>query len=168
MDRLTSTALQAGQPWPLGAHFDGKGVNFAIFSAHARTLELCLFDSTGSHELERLRLPGHSGDIWHGYLPGAQPGLIYGLRAHGPWRPERGHRFDASKLLLDPYARDIVGDFIDGSTANTSSLRSSLTFSFSSTRPLASSTPFRSVMICSMALRLSGSSALVGFATTSV
>jgi len=112
MDRLTSTALQAGQPWPLGAHFDGKGVNFAVFSAHARTMELCLFDNTGNHELERLRLAGHSGDIWHGYLPGAQPGLIYGLRAHGPWRPDRGHRFDASKLLLDPYARDIVGDFI--------------------------------------------------------
>lgn len=112
MDRLNAAALQTGQPWPLGAHFDGHGINFAVFSAHAQAIELCLFDTTGTHELTRLRLRGHTGDIWHGYLPGVQPGLVYGLRAHGPWHPDRGHRFDASKLLLDPYARDIVGEFI--------------------------------------------------------
>jgi len=102
-------AITQGQPWPLGASFDGHGVNFAIFSAHAQAMDLCLFDATGTQELARLRLPAHTSDVWHGYLPGAQPGQVYGLRAHGPWRPDRGHRFDASKLLLDPYARDIVG-----------------------------------------------------------
>lgn len=95
----------------MGAHFDGHGVNFAVFSTHAEAMELCLFDAEGKQELARLPLPCHTVDVWHGYLPGAQPGLVYGLRAHGPWRPDRGHRFDASKLLLDPYARDIVGQF---------------------------------------------------------
>ena len=100
--------LQAGRPWPLGATVDGDGVNFAVFSAHASQLDLCLFDAAGQLEIERLPLPGRSGDIWHGRLPGAGPGLVYGLRAHGPWRPDRGHRFNANKLLLDPWAREIV------------------------------------------------------------
>ena len=104
--------LQPGRPWPLGSHFDGRGVNFAVFSANATGIELCLFDNEGAHEIGRLPLPQCSTNVWHGYLPQAQPGLVYGLRAHGPWRPDQGHRFDASKLLLDPYARDIVGDFI--------------------------------------------------------
>ncbi len=112
MDRLNSTSLLTGHPWPLGAHFDGNGINFAVFSANALTIELCIFDFTGTQELARLHLPGHTSDVWHGYMRGAQPGLIYGFRAHGPWRPDQGHLFDASKLLLDPYARDIVGDFI--------------------------------------------------------
>ena len=103
--------MQAGQPWPMGAHWDGKGVNFAVFSAHAQSMVLCLFDKTGTIETGRYALPAHSSDVWHGYLPDAQPGLIYGLRAHGPWRPDRGHRFNAAKLLLDPYAREVVGSF---------------------------------------------------------
>jgi glycogen operon protein len=74
-------------------------------------VELCLFDSSGNTETLRVPLPAQSGDIWHGYLPGAQPGLIYGLRAHGAWRPDRGHRFNPNKLLLDPWAREIVGRF---------------------------------------------------------
>ena len=107
MDRL-SGVLQAGRAWPLGARWDGSGVNFAVFSANASALELCLFDRSGARETQRLLLPGHSGDVWHGYLPAAAPGLVYGLRAHGPWRPERGHRFNPRKLLLDPWAREIV------------------------------------------------------------
>ena len=111
MEGLIAKGLQAGHPWPMGAHFDGHGINFAVFSAHAQSMDLCLFDAGGTRELARLPLPGHTTNVWHGYLPGAQPGLVYGLRAHGPWRPDKGHRFDASKLLLDPYARDILGDF---------------------------------------------------------
>jgi glycogen debranching enzyme GlgX len=111
MERLIATHLRIGNPWPMGAHFDGHGVNFAVFSSHAQAMDLCLFDAEGTQELARLPLVGHSVDVWHGYLPGAQPGLVYGLRAHGPWRPDKGHRFDTSKLLLDPYAREIVGNF---------------------------------------------------------
>jgi glycogen debranching enzyme GlgX len=104
-------ALLPGRPWPLGATWDGQGVNFAVFSAHAQALALCLFDDDGTLETSRLMLPAHTNDVWHGYLPGAAPGLIYGLRAHGLWRPDRGHRFNPYKLLLDPYARDVVGNF---------------------------------------------------------
>ncbi len=108
---MSAPTLQRGHPWPLGAHWDGQGVNFAVFSAHAQRVEVCVFDAEGRHELARHVLPAHSHDVWHGYLPGAGPGLVYGLRAHGPWRPERGHRFNPHKLLLDPYAREVVGRF---------------------------------------------------------
>ncbi|MEO7160519.1 MAG: glycogen debranching protein GlgX [Polaromonas sp.] len=104
-------ALRPGRPWPLGATWDGHGINFAVFSAHAQAMALCLFDDSGTVEVSRLMLPAHTNDIWHGYLPGAAPGLIYGLRADGFWRPDRGHRFNPHKLLLDPYAREVVGDF---------------------------------------------------------
>jgi glycogen debranching enzyme GlgX len=108
---ILSAHLLPGRPWPLGAHFDGKGINFAVVSAHASAMELCLFSTDGSSELARLALPARSNDVWHGYLPGAQPGLVYGLRAHGPWQPDLGSKFNANKLLLDPYARFIVGEF---------------------------------------------------------
>lgn len=105
------TPLQAGRPWPLGAHWDGHGINFAVFSDHAQGIDLCLFDDAGTQQHSRTALPGRTQQVWHGYLPGAQPGLLYGLRAHGPWQPERGQRFNSNKLLLDPYAREIVGRF---------------------------------------------------------
>ena len=114
MQSLSTLALGRGRPWPLGAHWDGLGVNFAVFSAHAHHIELCLFDAEGKEELSRTVLRGHTQDVWHGYLAGAAPGLVYGLRAHGPWRPDRGHRFNPHKLLLDPYAREIVGQFEGG------------------------------------------------------
>ncbi|MBX3670486.1 MAG: glycogen debranching protein GlgX [Rhodocyclaceae bacterium] len=104
-------SMRRGRAWPLGAHWDGAGVNFAVFSQVAQKVELCLFDSTGRIEQSRTPLPGHSHDIWHGYLPAARSGLVYGLRVHGPWRPDRGHRCNPNKVLLDPYAREIVGDF---------------------------------------------------------
>jgi glycogen debranching enzyme len=103
-----SVVLQPGLPYPMGASVDAAGVNFAVFSEHASVIELCLFDSSGTQELSRTPLPCRSGDVWHGHLAGAQAGLVYGLRAHGSWRPERGHRFNPHKLLLDPWAREIV------------------------------------------------------------
>ncbi len=108
---MTALRLERGRPAPLGARVDGDGVNFAVFSEHAESIELCLYDDRGERETARLALPARSGDIWHGRLPGAGAGLVYGLRAHGPWRPDDGHRFNAAKLLLDPYAREIVGRF---------------------------------------------------------
>jgi glycogen operon protein len=102
--------LLPGIPYPLGATWDGLGINFAVFSANAHRIELCLFDPAGRREIERHTLPECTDEVWHGYLPEARPGLIYGYRAHGPYEPQRGHRFNPHKLLLDPYARRIVGD----------------------------------------------------------
>jgi isoamylase len=101
--------LEAGSPYPLGATFDGLGVNFAVFSAHAERIELCIFDREGRRELARYDLPEWTDEVWHGYLPDALPGLVYGFRAHGPYKPEEGHRFNPNKLLLDPYAKELVG-----------------------------------------------------------
>ena len=105
---LRRLRLEAGRPWPLGATTEAGGVNFAVFSAHASRVDLCLFDERGEQELARLPLPACTGDVWHGRLPGAGAGLVYGLRAEGPWRPDHGHRFNPHKLLLDPWAREIV------------------------------------------------------------
>ena len=101
--------LEAGLPYPLGATPDGLGTNFAVFSANAEKMELCLFDPRGRREVARLALPECTDEVWHGYLPGAFEGLLYGYRAHGPYDPARGHRFNPSKLLLDPYARQLTG-----------------------------------------------------------
>lgn len=105
------TQLQAGNASPLGAAFDGHGVNFTLFSANAEQVVLCLFDEDGNEE--RHLLPSRTGDIWHGYLPGARPGLQYGYRVHGPWSPALGHRFNPEKLLLDPCARQVTGEVPD-------------------------------------------------------
>ncbi|HEY3636826.1 MAG TPA: glycogen debranching protein GlgX, partial [Rhizomicrobium sp.] len=102
--------LDRGKPYPLGASWDGLGVNFAVFSAHATRMELCIFDAAGRREIARYDLPEHSEDVWHGYLPQAKPGLVYGFRAHGPYDPHNGLRFNPNKLLLDPYARRLVGN----------------------------------------------------------
>jgi isoamylase len=101
--------ILAGEPSPLGATFDGEGTNFALFSAHATAVELCLYDSAGEHELARLTLPERTHDIWHGYVPGVRPGSCYGYRVHGPFQPHAGHRFNPHKLLLDPYAPRLAG-----------------------------------------------------------
>ncbi|WP_288429449.1 glycogen debranching protein GlgX [uncultured Agrobacterium sp.] len=104
------SSIQPGDFTRLGANFDGEGVNFAIFSAHAERVELCLFDETGKTEIERITLPEFTNEIWHGYIPGLKPGALYGYRVHGPYDPENGHRFNPNKLLVDPYARELVGD----------------------------------------------------------
>ena len=101
--------LSEGLPYPLGATWDGCGVNFALFSANAAKVELCLFDIDGRRELERIKLPEYTDEVWHGYLPDARPGTVYGFRVHGPYEPEQGHRFNPNKLLLDPYAKTLVG-----------------------------------------------------------
>ena len=110
MSRKRSPApsrISEGHPFPLGATWDGLGVNFALFSAHATKVELCLFDARGEKEIERIELPEYTDEIWHGYLPDAHPGQIYGYRVHGPYEPDAGHRFNPNKLLLDPYAKPV-------------------------------------------------------------
>jgi glycogen operon protein len=103
------TNLEMGAPYPLGANWDGLGVNFAVYSGNAERVELCLFDAEGKHQVARLPLPCFTGEIWHGYLPQAKTGLVYGYRAYGPYEPKNGHRFNPNKLLLDPYARALAG-----------------------------------------------------------
>src|SRR5262249_34666080 len=98
-----------GQPYPLGATWDGAGVNFAIFSENATGVELCLFDATGAApETARIRLTEQTDQVWHAYLPEARPGQLYGYRVYGPYEPSAWHRFNPAKLLLDPYAKAIA------------------------------------------------------------
>ena len=111
MSNSLPSRLDPGTPYPLGATWDGLGVNFAVFSANAEQVDLCLFDPAGHKELARLPLPECTDEIWHGYLPGAHPGTVYGLRAYGPYLPQYGHRFNPAKLLIDPYAKKLTGSF---------------------------------------------------------
>src|SRR2546425_765840 len=104
--------LSAGTSARLGASWDGRGTNFALFSANAQRVELCLFDPQGRRELERIELPERTEDVWHGYLNDVAPGQLYGYRVYGPYAPERGHRFNANKLLLDPYAKRLSGRLV--------------------------------------------------------
>src|SRR3569832_2493996 len=106
---LRRSRITEGKPFPLGATWDGLGVNFALFSAYATKVELCLFDDSGETELERIELPEYTDEVWHGYLPSARPGTVYGYRVHGPSEPDAGHRFNPNKLLLDPYAKQLIG-----------------------------------------------------------
>jgi isoamylase len=100
--------LRPGEPLPLGAHWDGQGTNFSVFSEVAERIDLCLFDEHGVET--RVALPERTAFCWHGYLPGIGPGQQYGYRVHGPWEPERGLRCNPAKLLVDPYARALEGD----------------------------------------------------------
>lgn len=103
-------AVWPGRPYPQGATWDGEGVNFALFSEHAEAVELCLFDRRGRREIQRIRLREQTDRVWHCYLPEARPGQLYGYRVYGPYQPQQGHRFNPNKLLLDPYAKSIVGN----------------------------------------------------------
>ncbi len=105
----TFSAVWPGKPFPRGATWDGEGVNFALFSENAERVELCLFDSSGHEEIQRIELHEQTDLIWHCYLPEARPGQLYGYRVYGPYDPSRGHRFNPNKLLIEPYAKDIVG-----------------------------------------------------------
>ncbi len=95
-----------GQPYPLGATWTGLGVNFAIYSAHATKVELCLFESAEARRPSVcVPLPEHTDMVWHGHFPDIHPGQLYGYRVHGPYEPARGHRFNPNKIVLDPYAK---------------------------------------------------------------
>ena len=102
-------SVRPGRAYPLGPSWDGRGVNFALFSAHAERVELCLFDDTGQQETARIELPQYTNQVFHGYVADIGPGQLYGYRVHGPYDPARGHRFNPNKLLIDPYARALFG-----------------------------------------------------------
>ena len=108
-DSQRFTAVWPGRAYPRGATWDGEGVNFAVFSEHAEKVELCLFDESGRRERQRIELRERTDEVWHCYLPEARPGQAYGWRVHGPYRPEDGQRFNPNKLVLDPYAKELVG-----------------------------------------------------------
>lgn len=112
MINASANELLPGKHWPLGASLHPQGVNFAVFSAHATAVELCLFDADGQHEVVRLSLPARTDDVWHAFLPGCRAGQVYGYRVYGPYEPTAGHRFNPHKLLLDPYAKKWHGNYI--------------------------------------------------------
>ncbi len=109
MADVRRSPVREGLPYPIGATWDGKGTNFALFSANATSVEICLFDGSGNRETDRIELPEYTDQIFHGYLPDVGPGTFYGYRVHGPYAPDAGHRFNPNKLLLDPYARAHAG-----------------------------------------------------------
>lgn len=105
-------ALYPGKVYPMGATWDGQGTNFSLFSENAERVELCLFDDKG--EETRVELTEVRNFVWHGYVPGVQPGQRYGYRLYGAWAPQEGHRFNPNKLVIDPYAKAIDGDIQHG------------------------------------------------------
>ena len=102
--------IKEGAPSPKGATWDGRGTNFALFSANATKVEVCLFDHGAEHELGRFELPEYTDETFHGYMPDVGPGTFYGYRVHGPYEPTAGHRFNPNKLILDPYACAHAGE----------------------------------------------------------
>ena len=107
MPRVTT---RPGHPYPLGATWDGEGVNFALFSENATGVELCLFDRPDQEkETHNIRIEERTNQIWHVFLPEVRPGQLYGYRVNGPYEPQAGHRFNANKLLIDPYAKALHG-----------------------------------------------------------
>ena len=109
---MKNITISSGKAYPLGATYDGKGVNFALFSANAEKVELCLFDDTGTKEQKRISILENNNNIWHVYIENLAPGQVYGYRVYGPYQPQEGKRFNPNKLLLDPYAKKIVGKLI--------------------------------------------------------
>jgi len=112
----TQYQISSGRSFPMGATVTEHGVNFVLFSAHAQKVELCLFDATGTIEIQRLVLPEFTDEVWHGHVEGLPAGTLYGYRVHGPFLPHEGHRFNPYKLLLDPYAKRLNGEFIHSNT----------------------------------------------------
>jgi isoamylase len=110
LSQPTKSRVREGSPEAHGAIWDGQGTNFTLFSANATKVEVCLFDSLGAREIERIALPEYTDQIWHGYIPDVHPASVYGFRVHGPYEPAAGHRFNPNKLLLDPYARAHIGE----------------------------------------------------------
>src|SRR6201996_8155159 len=108
--KMPVKSIEEGLPYPLGSHWDGNGTNFALFSANATKVEVCLFDESGEREVSRIELPEYTDEIFHGYLPDVGPGTFYGYRVHGPYEPKAGHRFNPNKLLIDPYAKRTIGE----------------------------------------------------------
>jgi isoamylase len=104
--------MKEGSPRLRGAHWEGKGVNFSLFSANADKVEVCLFDHPAGKETARIALPEYTDEVFHGYLPDIHPGQFYGYRVHGPYEPNEGHRFNPNKVLLDPYARAHAGKLV--------------------------------------------------------
>lgn len=103
------TKINTGSPYPLGATYDGEGVNFALFSENAEAVELYLYDSSNQQEIEKFKITEKTHQVWHIYVSGIKPGQLYGYRVHGPYDPAQGHRFNPHKLLIDPYAKAISG-----------------------------------------------------------
>ena len=150
---MDNIRIGEGLPHPLGATWDGEGVNFALFSAHSNRVEICLFDEQGERETVRVDLPEYTDEIWHGYLPGVAPGTIYGYRVHGPYEPDQGHRFNPNKVAYSTLRK---GPF---RRAEMESSQSSVTkWSRATTRRLTSATVGRSCPNAwsSIQLRLAG------------
>lgn len=109
---MSQLKILPGRPYPLGANYDGRGTNFALFSRNAEKVELCLFDEKGKTETDRIELAEYTDDVWHCYIVGIKPGQLYGYRVYGEYNPNSGHRFNGNKLLIDPYAKAMHGKII--------------------------------------------------------